>query len=359
MKSVKKLICGAISCVFAASLLSGITLGVTAADDFSVKISSETAKPGESYTLTVDMENIPENGINLCEFGISYDPELVTVESLELGSLAADVTAQGDLPHPFSYEINTNVISVLFADVSGTFLKGSGTFFEISGKVSETADDGSEAVFSIVPISRAVSAGSASLNDKAIFGNDETMEEYAPTLGSGKVSIRNTPVTTTTTQPTTTIVTQTVTTTVTQPVTTTVTQPVATTVVQPVTTVEQPTTRIVTQTVTIVTQPVTTTVTQPTTTKPVTAATTSSRPTTTKPVTTETAPTTTTGSGRLLGDVNLDKSVSAADVVLMQKYFVKAEKLSAEQFALADFNEDGSVNIFDVVSLKRFVINAK
>ena len=339
MKLIKKIFCGVISCTVAASLFGGIALGVTAADDFSVKISSETVEPGESYTLTLDMENIPSPGINVCEFGISYDSSLVTVESIELGKLAENVTADENLPHPFAYMIDTDVVDVLFSDVSGTVLSGSGTFLRIIGKVSETAADGSEAEFSIVPIDRAVTPGSGTSNGKVIFGNlSEEVTEFSPVLVSGKVSIKTTPVTTPATTAVTTTVTQTTTTIVTQPVTTTAK-----------TTTTQPGTTIVTQPVTSVST-VTTTV----ATNPVTSA--SATTTTTIPATTTAVTTTTTRDDTPMGDINLDGSITVADAVVFQKYFIKAKSFNARQFAAADFNEDGSVNIFDLIALKRFIV---
>lgn len=339
MKLIKKIFCGVISCTVAASLFGGIALGVTAADDFSVKISSETVEPGESYTLTLDMENIPSPGINVCEFGISYDSSLVTVESIELGKLAENVTADENLPHPFAYMIDTDVVDVLFSDVSGTVLSGSGTFLSITGKVSETAADGSEAEFSIVPIDRAVTPGSGTSNGKVIFGNlSEEVTEFSPVLVSGKVSIKTTPVTTPATTAVTTTVTQTTTTIVTQPVTstakTTTTQPGTTIVTQPVTSVSTVTTTVATN--------------------PVTSA--SATTTTTIPATTTAVTTTTTRDDTLMGDINLDGSITVADVVVFQKYFIKSKAFNARQFAAADFNEDGSVNIFDLIALKRFIV---
>lgn len=339
MKFIKKIFCGVISCTVAASLFGGIALGVTAADDFSVKISSETVEPGESYTLTLDMENIPSPGINVCEFGISYDSSLVTVESIELGKLAENVTADENLPHPFAYTIDTDVVDVLFSDVSGTVLSGSGTFLSITGKVSETAAEGSEAEFSIVPIDRAVTPGSGTSNGKVIFGNlSEEVTEFSPVLVSGKVSIKTTPVTTPATTAVTTTVTQTTTTIVTQPVTstakTTTTQPGTTIVTQPVTSVSTVTTTVATN--------------------PVTSA--SATTTTTIPATTTAVTTTTTRDDTLMGDINLDGSITVADAVVFQKYFIKAKSFNARQFAAADFNEDGSVNIFDLIALKRFIV---
>ncbi len=63
--------------------------------------------------------------------------------------------------------------------------------------------------------------------------------------------------------------------------------------------------------------------------------------------TTETIPET------VSGDVNTDKQFNLQDVVLMQKYLLGVQTLSAEAFRNADMNQDSHVNIFDLVLLKR------
>ena len=82
--------------------------------------------------------------------------------------------------------------------------------------------------------------------------------------------------------------------------------------------------------------------------------------TTTTEITTDTTPaetttTTTTEPTFLLGDVNLDGNVNVQDVVLLQKYLIRMETLTAEQAKPADVNEDGVVNVIDLLRLKNFV----
>ena len=58
----------------------------------------------------------------------------------------------------------------------------------------------------------------------------------------------------------------------------------------------------------------------------------------------------------LLGDVNLDGSISLLDAVAMQKYLLAKETFSEEQFAVSDVNQDGITNIFDFISLKKMLL---
>ena len=110
----KKVIAG----LLAAATLASVSVSaiVSAEDGFGVGISNTTAEAGGSFTLTLDMSNIPDTGLNGCDFGISYDSSLVTVESVELGALAKDVSGvEADLPSPFECNIDTDIISVMYA----------------------------------------------------------------------------------------------------------------------------------------------------------------------------------------------------------------------------------------------------
>lgn len=55
----------------------------------------------------------------------------------------------------------------------------------------------------------------------------------------------------------------------------------------------------------------------------------------------------------LIGDVNLDKSVTLADAVLLQKYLIGEEQLIKEQAVQADVLKDDNINCFDLSLLKR------
>lgn len=71
----------------------------------------------------------------------------------------------------------------------------------------------------------------------------------------------------------------------------------------------------------------------------------------TEPITEPTEPT-----GLVIkGDVTLDHTVTIADVVLLQKYLIKSEAFTDEQFDRADMNDDSRINIFDAVALRRYV----
>ncbi len=57
----------------------------------------------------------------------------------------------------------------------------------------------------------------------------------------------------------------------------------------------------------------------------------------------------------LAGDLNLDSTVSVADVVMMQKYLLGLASLSGDAFDNANVSADNAVNAFDMAVLKKMV----
>jgi len=189
----KKVIAGLVAAMTLVSTTSAI---VSAAGDFTVSISNTKAEAGEEFSLTLDMADIPSTGINGCDFGISFDSSLVTVDSVTLGALAKDVSSlEGDLPDPFECNIGDDVISLMYAigtTDSSYYLNGSGTFLNITGTVKKDATVGSKAEFEVVPVDRAAKPGSADTNATAVFGymgEDETATIYTPVFEAGWVEV--------------------------------------------------------------------------------------------------------------------------------------------------------------------------
>lgn len=189
----KKVIAGLVAAMTLVSTTSAI---VSAAGDFTVSISNTKAEAGKEFSLTLDMADIPSTGINGCDFGISFDSSLVTVDSVTLGALAKDVSSlEGDLPDPFECNIEDDVISLMYAigtTDSSYYLNGSGTFLNITGTVKKDAAVGSKAEFEVVPVDRAAKPGSADTNATAVFGymgEDEAATIYTPVFEAGWVEV--------------------------------------------------------------------------------------------------------------------------------------------------------------------------
>lgn len=64
-------------------------------------------------------------------------------------------------------------------------------------------------------------------------------------------------------------------------------------------------------------------------------------------------------SSDLKGDVNLNGTVEAADVVLLNKHLIKASVLKDQALENADVNDDKKLNVFDSIAIKRILFNSE
>lgn len=53
------------------------------------------------------------------------------------------------------------------------------------------------------------------------------------------------------------------------------------------------------------------------------------------------------------GDIDGDKKITKKDLLLLQRYLVRAVVLTEKQLAAADVNNDGKVSILDMVALRK------
>lgn len=189
----KKLLAGACASLMIAA--SAITT-VTAAESVNVTIGNATAAPGETFTVKMELSDIPSAGINACDFGIKYDSSVLTIDDVALGDLAkGDDTSVEGMPDPFVYNIEDNLVCVTYGvGTSNTdfYMTGSGTFLTISGTVSKSAAPGTKSDLEIVAVDRLTTPKSSSVNDEIIFGlygSDEEVIVYDPTITNGYVEV--------------------------------------------------------------------------------------------------------------------------------------------------------------------------
>ena len=190
----KKLLAGVCASLMIAA--SAITT-VTAAESVNVTIGNATAAPGETFTVKMELSDIPSAGINACDFGIKYDSSVLTIDNVALGDLAkGDDTSVEGMPDPLVYNIEEDLVCVAYGvGTTNTdfYMTGSGTFLTISGTVSESAAPGTKSDLEIVAVDRQTTPTSSSVNDEIIFGLYSSDEEapivYDPTITNGYVEV--------------------------------------------------------------------------------------------------------------------------------------------------------------------------
>ena len=59
------------------------------------------------------------------------------------------------------------------------------------------------------------------------------------------------------------------------------------------------------------------------------------------------------------GDLNSDKKLDVADLVILQDHLLKkSSDFTKAQFEASDFNKDGYLDVFDLVEMKKAIIKA-
>lgn len=297
-----------ISLVVSLGLLSSVTVAVANAADSSsnvdIAVESVTAAAGEQVAISVNA-NIPEPGIAGCEFSFSYDPEVITIDSIKEGNIsggtgaaAAELDMQAELADTMisgseysclDYSINSTKgeVSVMWCtglEDQSYWLKGEGNLITIMATVKDGATGSTEI---------GINAIGRDGNEGITFGyvDYETKSEvtYAVNAEKGIITIGGEATETTTEEP------------------------------------------VITET-----------------SETVTEATTS-----------EEAPSTTNGSlgtPSLLGDANDDGEVDIRDVTILNQYVVKTSVLTEQGMANADVIVDGIVDIKDLGQIKKYII---
>ena len=325
---------------------------VSAADSVKVTVSNAKAKAGETFSVTVDLADIPAAGINGCDFGISYDASVVSITGVEKGALAVDDTDALDGVKSLETNVESGLVSIIYG-VSGTKVTGSGTFVKLSGKINSNAAAGTKSDIKIVAIDRTAKPAGSDKNADIIFGylqdDNKTFVNYTPTIVNGVVEVEGE----TTTQPT-----------------DAPTQPTDAPT-QPTDAPTQPT-DAPTQPTDAPTQPTdapkpTDAPTQPTDAPKPTDAPVIEQPTT-QPGTPDN-PTTEPSKGDVnkpdpskvtkLGDVDKNGFVELNDIVVLAKYLLnsKANPLDEVQLANADVTQDSKVDVSDLSKIIEHNLN--
>lgn len=190
----KKVIAGA-----CASLMLAVSAipTVTAAESVKVTLGNTTAAPGETFTVEMELSDIPSAGINGCDFGIKYDSSVLTISEVALGNLAkGDLTDVEGMPDPLQCNIEDDLVCIIYGlGTTNTdyYMTGSGTFLTISGTVSETAASGTKSDLEIVAVDRTTTPTSTAVNEDIIFGylgsDEEAPVIYDPTITNGYVEV--------------------------------------------------------------------------------------------------------------------------------------------------------------------------
>ncbi len=195
---MKRTMAGILAVAMAASAVA--MTPVSAASAIGVSVDKVSAKAGESFSLSVSLDNVPSAGLGSCEFELAYDSSIVTVTGVEAGKITetGSDAQSGFGSDANSFECNyatAGVIDVTWSTGltdSSYWIKDDGVLLTITGTVNSSAKAGDVSAFKLQAIGRENAPDSGTTNTDIVFGSvDEsgTVSLYETTLSDGSVTV--------------------------------------------------------------------------------------------------------------------------------------------------------------------------
>ncbi len=193
---VRKIVAG----LAAVSMLAAVTAqSVFAAETVTISADKVTAAAGSTFTMNVELSGVPAAGLSVCEFAITYDASLVTIDGVEVGAIAnknADSAEQFEGASAFESDYSTaGVINVTYTtglDDTAYWITEDGVMLTISGTVNAGAAEGAVSEFAIGAIERETVEGSGVTNAQISIGNvdaDYNVTKYEAAVNNGSVTV--------------------------------------------------------------------------------------------------------------------------------------------------------------------------
>lgn len=291
-----KVIASALAFIMATTVAAGSVFA--AGETVTISATTAEAKVGDAFSVDVMLSDIPATGIMGCEFALSYDASALTISGVEAGAIAgtgAD-SAESDI---------SGECPAFYADFSTA---GTITLTWSTGLTDNSYWITDEGVFATITgtVNTGTAGGTYPISITAISRDD-----ISGTNGDifvGYIDSDNNSV--------------------------------------------EYTANTADGAVIVCSEVVTTTTT--------TVTTTETKPTETTTTTTQTSGSTTAGPAPdvLIGDVNLDGSVSLVDVVYLNKGLAGSVQLNAQQKINAECVSDGAVGAADATALLKYCVES-
>lgn len=200
----KRTIAGALA--LSMLVTAAASINVSAADaTVTLKASHEkVAAAGDTFTMNVSLEDIPSTKINVLDFALTYDTDVLTIDDVLLGDSAAvdtsDDTTAVDAPI-FSYKINDDgeiAISWTTGLTSAAWISTDGVILTLKGTVNDGVANGTVTPVDFAPVTRETYEGSNVKNESMligfVYGTDSA--EYGINKEAGSVTVGDAVVTT-------------------------------------------------------------------------------------------------------------------------------------------------------------------
>ncbi len=195
----KKIMAGAFAFALTLSAMSSV-LASAADATVTLRASDETvSRAGESFTVSVYLEDVPSTKVNTLDFAINYDTSILTIDSVAIGA-AANTDTSGDTTASdapvFAYNIDGGEIAISWSTGLGesAWISSDGVILTLSGKVNNGVAGGTKTSIDFAPVSRETYQGSGTQNSTILVGavNGSDVTSYNVKTTSGSVTVSST-----------------------------------------------------------------------------------------------------------------------------------------------------------------------
>lgn len=195
----KKIVIGAMAAAVLSLSVCSLAPAFAADGTVQVSVSNTSAEAGGKFTVDVSVSDIPDTGLQGCQFSLEFDSSVISVTSVTAGALTENGSTSADpssvLPNFNSYVDNEKgAVSIMWStslDEPTYWLKGEGVLCTVTGTVAEGAKDGTKSDIKIVPTVRNVTSSSDVMNEEVDFGyvKDGKKVSYNVNLVNGSVTV--------------------------------------------------------------------------------------------------------------------------------------------------------------------------
>lgn len=114
-------------------------------DDFTITIGDVDGVPGEDVEIQIIFNNVPETGLLNCDFGLSYDPDILEIKSIKAGKIIIDPSTSFET----AIDEEEKTITFLFSEDSGEGLDSileDGVFAIITASIKSNIPSGKSSI---------------------------------------------------------------------------------------------------------------------------------------------------------------------------------------------------------------------
>jgi len=203
LMKTKKVVVGAIAATMLSLSVCPIAPAVAAGETVQISVGSAEAEAGKQFTVNVSLADVPSTGIQTLDFAVSFDPKVVTIDSVKAGEVtntgagSADATGSSSGAPIFDSSIHNDIGEVDLVWTTGLkdssyWISKDGVFCTITGTVASTAAEDAYSDLKVVPATRNATSESGSDKNNSIacgYFKDKVKYSYEVKGNPGKVSV--------------------------------------------------------------------------------------------------------------------------------------------------------------------------